>query len=105
MRNWTNSPVQLARVFCAVVLFGLVGGGTAWGQAAGDYRSIQSGNWSSTSTWERFNGASWVAAVATPTSVDGQITIRAAHIVSVHASGTSDMVVVQCGFNVTVIRQ
>jgi len=95
-------PLQLAQVFCAVVLFGLVGGGTAWGQAVGDYRSIQSGNWSSTSTWERFNGASWVAAVATPTSLDGQITIRAGHTVTVAASVTADQVVVQAGGQITV---
>src|SRR5213082_195194 len=102
MRNWTNSPLQLAQVFCAVVLFGLVGEGTAWGQAAGDYRSIQSGNWSSTGTWERFNGASWVAAVATPSSLDGQITVRAGHTVTVAASVTADQVIVQAGGQITV---
>src|SRR6267378_241433 len=95
-------PLQLAQALFTVILFGLVGGGTAWGQAAGDYRSKQSGNWSSTNTWERFNGASWIAVVATPTSLDGQITIRAGHIVTVTASVTADQVIVQAGGQITV---
>src|SRR5437016_4723161 len=40
---------------------------------AGDYRSKVTGNWSSTSTWEKYNGSSWVAATATPSNADGVI--------------------------------
>ena len=36
--------------------------------ANGDYRSAASGNWKDNSTWETFNGSSWVAASSTPTS-------------------------------------
>jgi hypothetical protein len=33
---------------------------TAHGQSLGDYRTRQSGNWQSLSTWEKFNGVTWV---------------------------------------------
>ena len=46
-----------------------------WGQTTGDYRSAAIGNGNAIATWERYNGAAWVAAAATPTSVDGAITI------------------------------
>src|SRR6185369_263660 len=47
--------------------------------ASGDYRTMATGNWNSISTWEKYNGTSWVAAVATPTSADGTITILNGH--------------------------
>lgn len=52
-------------------------------QSTGDYRSAQSGNWNTASTWERFNGTGWVVAVATPTSADGTITIESGHTVTI----------------------
>ncbi len=94
--------------FVALIVFlALVGvfvmGSVAVGQTAGDYRSAATGNWNSTSTWERFDGSSWVAAVATPTSSDGVITIRNGHTVTISASGLSfDQVVVDSGGQVTV---
>ena len=36
--------------------------------ASGDYSTAASGNWNSTATWQKYNGTSWIAAVATPTS-------------------------------------
>jgi len=64
-------------------------------QVLGDYRSAATGNWNAVATWERFNGAIWVAAVATPTSADGVITIQAAHTVTQNIPGLSvDQVIV-----------
>ena len=41
---------------------------TAIGQSAGDYRSaLNSGNWTSLATWERYDGSAW----NTPTAVEG----------------------------------
>src|SRR5258708_1628965 len=74
----------------------------AFAQAAGDYRSKATGNWNATATWERFDGTSWVAAVATPTSADGAITIRSGHIVTISATVTYDQVTVDAGGQVTV---
>ncbi len=66
------------------------------------YRSAQTGNWSSTSTWERSldDGASWIAAVATPTSADGTITIRSSHTITIAASITIDQTTVDNGATV-----
>jgi hypothetical protein len=63
------------------------------------YRSAQTGNWSSTSTWERSldGGVNWVAAVATPTSADGTITIRNGHTVSITSAVTIDEVTIDNG--------
>jgi autotransporter-associated beta strand protein len=68
------------------------------------YRSAQTGNWSSTSTWERStdNGSTWIAAIATPTSADGTITIRNGHTVTVSGTPTVDQVVVESGGIVVV---
>lgn len=38
----------------------------AHAQSAGDYRSLLSGNWNSPTTWQTFNGTSWVAATDYP---------------------------------------
>ncbi|MFA6539982.1 MAG: fibronectin type III domain-containing protein [Bacteroidota bacterium] len=66
---------------------------------SGAYRSVAAtGNWNSTSTWERFNGVSWVPAVATPTSANaGLITIRSGTTVTVTAAVTIDQTVVESG--------
>jgi hypothetical protein len=74
-----------------------------WGQTLGDYRSAATGNWNAIATWERYDGSTWVAAVATPTSADGVITIMSPHVVTISAAGLSyDQVVVDAGGQVTV---
>lgn len=65
--------------------------------ATGEYRSKQSGTWNATTTWEYFNGVSWINAVATPTYLDATITIQAGHTVTVTASVNVDQVTVQSG--------
>lgn len=69
---------------------------------SGAYRSKQTGNWNSISTWERFNGVSWVNATATPTSADGLITIRTGHTVSVTANVTIDQTIVETGGTLSI---
>ena len=44
--------------------------GSVSGQVSGDYKSITSGNWDATATWNTFNGTSWVAAVVKPGSTN-----------------------------------
>jgi autotransporter-associated beta strand protein len=63
------------------------------------YQSKQTGNWDATSTWERSldGGANWVAAITTPTSVDGTITILNGHSVTINSSVTIDQVIVNSG--------
>jgi hypothetical protein len=85
-----------------LVIFNITGHKHAAAAANGDYRSKASGNWNATSTWERYNGTLWVAAVATPTSADGVITIQSGHTVTVNASVTVDQVLVEAGATLTV---
>ncbi len=65
--------------------------------ASGDYRTTASGNWNSTGTWQKYNGTSWIAAVATPTSADGVIEILSGHTVTVTAGVTADQLIVDAG--------
>ncbi|MBK7854981.1 MAG: hypothetical protein IPJ79_08825 [Bacteroidetes bacterium] len=37
-------------------------------QTTGDYRTSATGNWSSASIWERYNGSAWVGASVAPSS-------------------------------------
>ncbi|MBE0639477.1 MAG: hypothetical protein IH598_13250, partial [Bacteroidales bacterium] len=66
-----------------------------------NYRSITSGDWSSPSTWEVFDGTSFVPATNAPTSADGVITIRNEHNVTVNSAVTVDQVVVEVGGTLT----
>ena len=57
--------------------------------ATGDYRTFASGNWNSTSTWSRWNGASWInPAPSVPVAADGVITILTGHTITVTVSVT-----------------
>ena len=75
---------------------------TARAAAAGDYRSAGSGNWSTLSTWETYDGSSWIPAVAAPTSANGVITIQSGHTVTVAAAFTVDQVGVSAGGVLTI---
>ena len=85
-----------------LVIFNLTGRKHAMAAANGDYRSKATGNWNAVTTWERYNGTLWVAAVATPTSADGVITVQNGHTVTVNASVTVDQVVVEAGATLTI---
>src|SRR4051812_4182164 len=50
----------------------------------GDYRSIATGDWNDIATWQKFNGTSWIAATAIPSSGDGVIEIQNGHIVTIN---------------------
>jgi hypothetical protein len=66
-----------------VALFAMSG---AYAQQSGDFRSAADGDWSTTATWETFNGTAWVAASAAP---DGSENISIVDGDSVNvASGT-----------------
>ena len=66
-----------------VAMVGLVLSTSALAQQTGDHRSVADGEFSSASTWERYNGTTWVAATAAPTGF-GTITI--ADTVTVNAA-------------------
>ena len=59
--------------------------------------SVASGDWSSASTWQIFNGTSWVAATAAPSNTDGVITIAGTNTVNVTTTVDADQVVIAAG--------
>jgi hypothetical protein len=71
--------------------------GTASAQSTDDYRSAASGVWGTASNWERYNGASWVAAATAPTSANGVITVRSGHTMTIGADVTIDQTVIAAG--------
>ena len=67
----------------------------AFSQATGDYRSKATGDWNAASSWERFDGTSWVAAVVAPSSTDGVITIQNGHTITNTTAVTVDQLDVE----------
>lgn len=68
----------------AFVLFSSLG----WGQVTGDFRSTATGNWSTSTTWQRYNGTTWdVSGTGSnnpgliPTS-SNSVYIQTAHVVT-----------------------
>jgi hypothetical protein len=70
------------------------------------YRTVASGDWSATGTWESAPTAGgctvWTAATLTPTSTASTITIRNGHTATVTANVTVDQVTVDVGGQLTV---
>jgi hypothetical protein len=62
----------------------------ATAQVTGDYRSIATGNWSATTTWQYYNGAAWIAATKYPGQISGDktVTIRSPHTVTWNLAAT-----------------
>lgn len=73
-------------------------------QAVGDYRTnVTDGlasQWTTVATWQRFDGSTWVAAAAIPTSADGVITIQTGDTIQLSGATSNisiDEVVVEPG--------
>jgi hypothetical protein len=91
-------------IFLFVILLSSV---SSYAQSVGDYRSktgLSPGFWSAVSTWETFDGTSWVAASATPTSSDGVITIQSGDSIILDFAVTIDQVVIQNGANLSLFN-
>ena len=81
-----------------VIIFLLTSTLSLCAQAVGDFRSFQTGNWSATTTWERFDGTSWInPAPSTPNNTSGFVTIRNTHLVTVTVNVTMDQVTIDAG--------
>src|SRR5690349_11711761 len=74
---------------CVYILLSITVSG--YGQSEGDYRSRQSGDWSSATTWQVFTSGSWnnveTAGAGsfqniTPTDASGDISIQSGHSVT-----------------------
>lgn len=90
-------------IISAIILYTTILSAPAWGQSTNDYRTAQTGNWNALASWQRFDGSTWVAATATPTSANANvITIRNGHTIILTANVTVDQLVVEFGSGVTV---
>lgn len=69
------------RILYSVLLLGISAAALV-AQEVGDYRSNATGNWSSSATWQIWNGSIWVSAPSAPTGGE-DITIQAADTVTV----------------------
>lgn len=72
----------------AVLLCVLSAGITA-AQSPGDYRSAETGNWTDATTWEVYNGTSWISSTAYPDNKDSAVTVRSGHVVTFNSSNIS----------------
>lgn len=68
-------------------------------QTSGDFRSITSGNWSTASIWQTYNGTSWIATSAPPSVSAPNITVQHSVVItdSVTISGTSTLLITSSG--------
>src|SRR6187401_1721759 len=95
-----NDTRRIKIIFLFIFFFGAVQ--QLYAQSTGDYRSVTSGNWNVTGTWQRFNGTSWVTPTAAPTYTDGSITIQSGHTVTVTANVSIEQTTVDAGGQITV---
>lgn len=82
--DYTGGISMKARtVLVLVLLLGTIG--MMFGQSNGDYqtRDNVTGDWSGTSTWQKYVGGAWGDVTTNPTSLDGVITIRSGATVTI----------------------
>lgn len=79
--------MKITRITIWTTLTALFMCGYAFAQETGDYRSVATGNWSDNSTWEIFNGETWVSPDGSPEG-DETITIYSTDTVRVDAEVT-----------------
>ncbi|MFT3845566.1 MAG: T9SS type A sorting domain-containing protein [Lacibacter sp.] len=77
----------------------VVQGTSLSGTLATDYfRSRQSGNWNTASTWESSaDNTTWITATQPPTSIANVITIRNGHTVTIDAAASADQLTIETG--------
>lgn len=62
-----------------------------------DYRTKKSGNWNAASTWERYNGSSWINASSAPDHSVNVITVRNGHSVTTTNGQDVDQLIIEQG--------
>jgi hypothetical protein len=55
-------------------------------QTAGDYRTINSGTWTTDAIWERFNGSTWASVTRYPGEIAGTGNVTVRHTVTLNVS-------------------
>jgi hypothetical protein len=84
---------HLLKRFVLIVFF-LVFGLSVMAQVTGDYKSKATGNWNSSSTWQIYNGTTWVNATSYPgqNSNVGTVTIGSGNTVTLNVDITSNTI-------------
>ena len=99
----SSARKSLLTVFIFLLGFLSITPGSVKAQALGDYRSIITtglpvvNSWENSTTWERYNGASWVGASAAPNFNDGVITVRSPTYIKINGNLTLDQTIVENG--------
>jgi len=70
--------------------------------ATNSYRSVATGNWNATATWQRYNGTSWVAAAAVPDSTVQSIELQSPYTVTMTASTNADQLQIDAGATLVI---
>lgn len=92
-----GSAVSALLIVLIVMVYQTTRTTDAKANVVGDYRSKGNGNWSSSGTWQTYNGTTWVNAGSAPSSSNNVITIQNGHTVSVSSDVTADQVIVASG--------
>lgn len=71
-------------------------------QTTGDYRSRQTGAWTTATSWQTFDGTNWINAASAPSSSNGIITILSGHVITSNAALTADQVMINSGGTLSV---
>lgn len=68
-----------------------------YSQTTGDYQSKQSGSWHDLSSWQTFNGSTFVDATIIPSQNSGVITVRNGHTITINNVSAGDQIIVAQG--------
>jgi hypothetical protein len=90
------------RTVLLVLFFSLLIAGHALAAATNDHRTKTSGEWNSASTWQRYNGTTWIDAENAPATSDAAINVLSGHTVTVLYDATIDQLTIDEGGTVSV---
>ncbi|MDR3667985.1 MAG: dockerin type I repeat-containing protein [Ignavibacteriaceae bacterium] len=95
---------KLRLLFLSLFIIGLLSGPTLLAAASiGDFQSTGNGDWGSTTTWQNWNGSSWVPASTTPSSLSAAaVTILSGHTVTISVSVSIRNVTINLGGKVAI---
>lgn len=110
--NGTKKMRSLPRIIPLVVFligFG-ISGAFAQGPKIGDYQSVNSGNWSDLTSWERFNGTNWQIPTIEQgypgqSTVKYAVTIQDGHVVTINVSPVYSIFSLRIGEGISGILQ
>jgi hypothetical protein len=94
---------KLSLLLLSIIIIGLIYTPSLFGQSSGDFRSAQTGIWRNLTTWQTYNGSTWVAATNIPDSTSpAAVTILSPHNVTVDTTIGVRNVTVNAGATITV---